>query len=251
MSKPTYRQSSIADFLKCGIYYQFRHKMGLQVQANSSRTVGSVSDQTFNHILIQKMAGKEVTVQEALAVASDNFEKARPETVWDEPADSLKDATLSIVKVFVEQVAPKIQPVAVQETFTHETPEYFLTGTLDYRESSGVIGDAKTSSPQRASSYQVNHRLQPAMYWWATHKTTGIEPTGFRFDIITRTTTRLPDYRFVEGKVTETDIEDLFYAVNRVHTADQAGIYLPAMEGSWQCTKKWCPFWDKCKGRKS
>jgi len=239
----------ILDALKCGLFFKFRHLDKIQSPPNSSLTVGSVSDFTFNHILSEKMNGRQVSSEEAKDLASSEFEKRKGSTQWDEDAGVMKNVTIKIVETFLSKVAPGIFPISVQESFTLETENYFLGGTLDYRQADGLIGDAKTASPQRVSSYSVSYSLQPAMYWWAIEQITGKAPTKFRFDIITRVTNKTPEYKPVEGIVTQNDIEDLFYAINRVNKMVQSGIFLPAAEGAWWCSKKWCPFWNQCKGR--
>lgn len=250
MTKPKYHQSEIKDYLKCGLYHQFRYRDGLRSPSMSAATVGNTVDSTVNHILGQKIKGETTTLEEALDVASANFEAMRPGTVWDESPDQMKNSSMSIVKLFVIQVAPGIQPMTVQENFKIETEHYDLGGTFDYTDIHGYLGDIKTASPTRAKQHVVNGASQPAMYTYAYTALRGTPPKGFKFDIMTRVTNGSPQYIPILGVVTQADQEFFFQTVNAVHKAIQAGVAVPAPEGSWWCSKKWCPYWDRCKGRK-
>lgn len=250
--KPRYHQSEIKDTLKCGIYAEFRYLQGLPTPARSAATVGNVVDSTVNHLLRKKIKGESPTLEEALDVASSEFESRRQSTqIWDEPADQLKDSALTIVKLFQIQVAATIEPETVQEEFVIDTDrDYMLGGTIDYTDKRGFLGDIKTASPTRASSYIVNGALQPALYHYAYTALRGREPVAFRFDVMTRTTNGTTAYKPVSGQVTQADLEFAFRTIDQVHAYRKAGIALPAPEGSWWCSKKWCPFWDLCKGKK-
>ncbi len=56
--------------------------------------------------------------------------------------------------------------------------------------------------------------------------------------LVKPTRNRAPVFQRVEGKVTQADREWLFESVNQVHRAVQAGVALPASEGSWHCSSQ-------------
>lgn len=68
--------------------------------------------------------------------------------------------------------------------------------------------------------------------------------------LVKPTAQKKPILQRVEGKVTNADREWLFDAINQVHKAIQSGVAMPAPEGSWYCSQKWCGYWDQCKGKK-
>jgi len=68
--------------------------------------------------------------------------------------------------------------------------------------------------------------------------------------LVKPTITKGPVLQQVKGKITPTDRAWFFDAVNQVHRAIKAGVALPAPEGAWYCSKKWCGYWEQCKGRK-
>lgn len=250
--KHVYHQSEIADYLKCGIYHQYKFLEGRRAPLKSAATVGLACDGGINHALITKIEGEEASLEEIRDVTATVFDELTPETDWDEPEDLMKDTAIRIVEVFMEQVAPTLSPAGVQVPFQVELEKpYDIGGTIDLIETTGRIHDLKTASPGRVKSHQVNLSLQPAMYTFAASAVYGEPFTEFQFNIITRKVGSSPKYTPTLGTVTARDHEILFDTIDRVHHAIQSGVAVPAPEGSWICTRKWCPFWDICKGRRS
>lgn len=255
LTRPTYHQSELKTFLMCGKRWEFRYVHKIKMPSRSAATIGSSVDAAVSVNLSQKVTSKsDLPIDAVLSACSDDFEKRKTETEWTEeekPGDA-KDAAISVLRVHHAVVAPKISPVTVQEEFVIETDgEFDLAGAIDFTDESGVIGDTKTASRQRASSYVVERSFQPAMYDFAYRALKGAAPTAFRFDVITRPTKLLaPEYKPVQGQVTEQDHQWFFSAITETHKAIKAGVALPAPEGSWYCSQKWCEYWNVCKGRK-
>lgn len=252
MSKPRYRQSQIKDYLRCGIYYEFRYIQGLTSPGNGATTVGSAVDFAVNSSLEQKIkTGSDFSLAEIVSATAQEFDRLAPQTDFKgEDPKEFKTTALQISKLYWENVSPSIQPETVQETFLIDTDSgYQLTGTFDVTDKKGQVRDLKTASPSRAREYDVNTKMQAAMYDWAYEQLRGKPSTGFVFDILTREAK--PRYISISGQVTPENREFLFRTINNFHQAVSAGVALPAPEDVYWCSKKWCPFWDKCKGKKS
>jgi len=255
MNRRIYRQSEIKTFLQCGRKWEFQYLHKIQRPKRAAASIGSSADAAISANLAQKVTtGTDMPMGEVLEICSKDFDERARETIWDEEdtPGPAKDSVIACVTLHHTQVAPKIKPASVQEQFVIETDAGFdLTGTIDLTETSGVIADTKTSSRQRATSHVVERAFQPALYDFAYRAIRGKPSTGFRFDVITRPTARLPaEYKPVQGQVTEADHEWLFSAVGATDKAIAAGVALPAPEGSWFCSEKWCEYWSLCKGRK-
>jgi CRISPR/Cas system-associated exonuclease Cas4 (RecB family) len=254
MHRPRYNQSELKAFLKCGKLWEFRYLRGIKQAPNAALTVGSSVDSAVTANLAQKVvSGTDLSKEEVLDRFSDDFDARKAETEWGEcaPGDQ-KDMGAKLVALHHETVAPKILPETVQESFLLELEgEYDLHGTIDHVEKDGTVVDTKTSRLKYEPD-AIAGSLQPAMYDFAYEATRGRPAKGFRYDVLVKPTqTRGPAFQQVEGKVTNEDREWLFDTINQVHKAIQAGIAMPAPEGSWYCNRKWCGYWDRCKGRKS
>lgn len=204
--------------------------------------------------MVKKVMKQESSLDEVLAVTSDEFEKLAIETEWDadEPKDGAKDQAIKLSRLHFEQVAPQINPVSVQEEFVVEMEglDYDVGGAIDLTDQNGFIRDTKTSSRQASGRYQIERSFQPTMYSFAYEAVHGKKPKGFVFDILKKPSVKLPaEYEQRTGIVTDSDVNWLFNSINRVHTAIGAGVALPAPEGAWWCSKDWCGYWSMCKGK--
>ncbi len=253
MTRRKYHQSEIQTFLKCGKQWEFRYLMGIKTPPRAALTVGSSVDRAVTINLVEKMKNGSLLKKEAVLDAySSDFETRKKETEWGEDdSGKQKDIGAALVSLHCESVAPKIEPASVQEEFVLETDAgYDLGGTIDLTEKSGVVVDTKTAK----SAYDpdaVSGALQPALYDFAYESLNKKPSTGFRYDVLIKPTKTLPARsQTVEGKVTLKDREWLFEAIGQMHKAIEAGVTLPAPEGAWWCSKDWCGYWSRCKGKK-
>lgn len=252
MVRPKYSQSELKTFLKCGKMWEFRYLKGLKKPPSTALTLGSSVDAAVTVNLTQKIeSGSDLSAEEVLDTFSQDFEQRKAETDWgDDDPGAQKDMGVQLVKTHHAEAAPQIQPESVQERFTLETDAgYDLEGVMDLTEKGGVIVDVKTSRIAYGEN-AIEKNFQPALYDFAYEQTRGRKAKGFRYDVLIKPTTRKgPQLQRVEGKVTEEDREWLFDSVNQVHKAIEAGVALPAPEGSWYCSAKWCGYWNECKGK--
>lgn len=253
LERPRYSQSELKTFLKCGRMWEFRYLQGIKTPPTSALTLGSAVDGAVSANLAQKIeSGQDMSTAELLDHYSNEFDQRKYETDWkDEDPGEHKDIGVKLVEVHHREAAPKIEPATVQERFVIETDAgYDLEGTMDLTEKSGMIVDVKTSRTAYSES-AIEKEFQPALYDFAYEQTRGEPAKGFRYDVLVKPTSRRPaELQQVEGKVSACDREWLFGTISQVHKAIQAGVALPAPEGSWYCSAKWCGYWNQCKGRK-
>jgi hypothetical protein len=253
MERLKYSQSELKTFLKCGKMWEFRYLQGKKTPPSSALTLGSSVDTAVTANLLQKIeTGSDMSAEQVLDEFSLDFDLRKSETDWrDEDPGAHKDVGVQLVEAHHREAAPKIKPATVQESFVIETDAgYDLEGVMDLTEQDGTIVDVKTSR----SAYDVNSvekNFQATLYDFAFEHTRGKPASGFRFDVLVKPTARRPaQVQRVEGKVSACDREWLFGSVSQVHKAIQAGVALPAPEGSWYCSSKWCGYWNECKGKK-
>lgn len=249
IKQPEYHQSAINTFLKCPRQYMFRYVMGLKIAPKTALTVGIAFDAAAGHNLKQKIESKtDLPVADVLDAFSTDFDKRAPGTDWDgDDPGAQKDMGARMTKVFHEKGAPKIKPLTVQESFRLETDAgYALGGTFDVVEEGHILRDQKTSKGEYAAD-AVNFEIQPAVYSFAYQAKYGVQPE-FAYDVVTKH--KEPRYQEVKGKVTQTQTEQLFEAVNIMHSQIQRGEFQYAPSGQWFCSKSWCGYWHLCKGKK-
>lgn len=254
MVRPQYNQSELKAYLKCGKMWEFRYLKGIKTPPSAALTLGSSVDTAVTANLSQKIeSGLDLRTDDVLDVYSDDFERRKVETEWmEEDPGHQKDVGAQLVRLHHQLVAPTIQPETVQEQFTLETDAgYDLHGTMDLTEQGGFVVDTKTSRTVYAED-AVAKNFQATLYDFAYESLRRKPAKGFRFDVLIKPTAKKgPTLQQVEAKVTAADRSWLFDGIKQVHKAIQAGVALPAPEGSWYCSKKWCGYWDQCKGRKN
>lgn len=247
-----YHQSEIAVFLKCPKQWEFRYVQGLKTPPKAALTVGSSVDHAVTHNLVEKMkSGTDLPLETVLDAYSTGFEQRANDTEWGEDdRGQQKDMGAQLIKIHHTQAAPKIKPASVQEEFVIETDAgYDLGGTLDLTEKDGTIVDTKTSKTAYAED-AISRALQPAMYDFAFQAIRQKPASGWRYDVLIKPTKTKPaQLQQVSGKVTHDDRTWLFDTINNVHKAINAGVATPAADGAWWCSKDWCGFWDRCKGK--
>lgn len=251
-------QSEIKDFLKCGILYDFKHVQRIKTPPAAVATLGNSFDAGVTRNLIRKIeSGKDLLLNEVLDAYSTDWDIRAPETDFDgEDPGTLKDTGIKMLKLHHENIAPTLDPATVQESFKIETDAGFdIGGTLDITTKDDVIIDNKTCSRARASDYtneKVNHAFQPVMYDFAFEALRGRKAKGFRFDMVLRPSKTLPpEIRQGFAPITDEARNQVFNSIVNVSKAIDAGIALPAAEGSWWCSKDWCGYWNRCKGKRN
>ncbi len=257
-SRPVYHQTEVQTFIKCGKMWEFRYVQGLKLPPSGAMTLGSAIDRAVSGNLSQKiLSGVDLKEDDTLDLFSTDFDARSAETEWEkEEPHSQKDLGVRLLKAHHRFVAPRIEPESVQERFFIQTDAgYDLGGVIDFTEKSGVVGDTKTS--RTAYDERAAYRaLQPAMYDFAYEALRGVKSTGFRYDVLIKSgaSGNVGDHeekrvQQVHAKLGQDDREWLFQTITDVHVAIQAGIALPAPEGSWYCSPKWCGYWNRCKGK--
>lgn len=255
-NRPIYHQSEIHTFLKCGKMWEFRYARGLKLPPRGAMTLGSAVDQAVSLNLSQKIhSGEDISEEQALDAFSSDFDARRSETDWQEESpSSQKDLGVRLVEAHHRGVAPHIKPESVQEKFLIRTDAgYDLGGTIDFTEQSGIVGDTKTSR-FAYNDQSMSKNIQATMYDFAYEALRGRKAAGFRFDVLIKPSTTspksIPRVQQVHAKLGQDDRNWFFDTVSNVDKAIRAGVAMPASEGSWYCSAKWCGYWSLCKGRK-
>jgi CRISPR/Cas system-associated exonuclease Cas4 (RecB family) len=251
-----YHQSEVAQYLKCGKQWEFRHVLGIKAPPRVELTVGRSVDEAITHNLALKVkSGADVSEAEVVDVCATQFDKEAQDTEWragEDPGQE-KDAAIQCVKAYHKEIAPKVQPATVQERFVLETDAgYNLGGTIDLTTKQKIVADTKTSNKvyNEAAIYRA---IQPTLYDYAYEALHGEKAAGFRYDIMIKPTKTMgARIQQVQSKVTKADRQWLFETIHQVHAGIQAGIALPApdLPGVWWCSEKFCGYWSMCKGKK-
>ena len=269
MRKPQLHASHLNMLAKCGIQFQRRYGKTFGVgdkneilPPSTPLAIGTAVHTSVELNLKRKMDGKETTLDHVEAIARDKFaeqwedglllsedETIQEKTIAQTVLDASIDTSVALAGLHWSQVAPGIQPVAVEKKFVlgmNNFP-FDLAGTIDVIEADG-IRDLKTSATKPNSG--ILRSVQNSMYSYARKAETGKLPEKFTMDFLVKTKT--PKVVTISNVPDETMISTLKARIERaaeiieaVKSGRQA--FSPAFDDSWVCTARYCGYARTCK----
>lgn len=251
------RQSHLVQFEMCGEAYRRRYVEGEKDLAGTAALRGSGvhGGAQVNHIQ-KKKSGKDLPKQDIVDAAVAAYEERKSKegfrltpdemSIGVTPALARTVQTITVLTgVYADQVAPGIEPDLIEEKITVEIPgtDVDLAGTLDLSTVDGRIKDFKTSTRSK-SQKDADESSQLTMYDFLYEKKTGRKPSGVDLEVLVDLKT--PKHQRLSTVRTQRDRQVLFNRINVMLNSRKAGIFAPAAVGSWNCSAKWCGFWDTC-----
>ena len=257
----SWNNSKIESILRCAEAFRRRYVEGEIVPPGVAMlrgsTVHAVARENFRARL--EPEGEPFTVEQARDLAATDFAERWAGGVSftdEERAEGLtkvrgetKDAAVDLAGLHAKEVAPCIEPVAVEEQIlvTPKGTNLLLHGTIDLQERVvGGIGirdlKSKTKSPSKT---EADDSPQLTLYALLVTAKTGRPPVNIALDHLVRTPEKHL-LRWVEQR-TERGKEDFQALINRIGAAANAvskGVFLPASERDWFCSPVYCGYYD-------
>lgn len=259
--KPHLSISQINMLQRCGLQYDYRYVQGKRVPPGIAMITGTGVHKAVEVNLTTKRDTGVLLPEDAVADAARDAVNA----AWDEeepmiapeeketPVTVLRgqsvDTSVSLSLLHHREAAPLIVPVELERRFRIETGEfaYDLMGVIDVQEPDRVI-DTKTASKSKTQT-DVDTSIQLTAYHLAIEKLTGEPVTEVGFDVLVAT--KQPKFQPLRSTRSPVDHIRLFNRVARAADVIKAGAFMPAEEGAWVCSPKFCGYWDDCPfGRK-
>lgn len=268
MSKPQLTSSMLGTLARCGIIFQrrFGERFGCWdreeiIPSSIAITTGIAVHSSVQHHMTLKRdypTKSHLVLDECTQWASDEFEKVWSNGILltaDEAATvkqtkgAAKDMAANLAGLHYSQIAPGIEPTAVEEPFVITLKDYpiDLAGRIDIREKQ-VIRDTKTA---RATPKQDDARsLQMAMYSLAHKVLFGKMPLTVNLDYLVKTKT--PKAVTIAAVPKEEWIDPLMRRIENATTIIEAvregkGAFTPCDPNHWQCSERYCGYAKTCK----
>lgn len=257
MTKPHLSGTQLDLYCKCGEAYRRRYPEGQKIppgmaaakgkafhkgaETNFRQKIESHSDLKPSDIVDAAVSAFEAEVANGVELIGD--EKARGQTVV---IGETKDDLVSVVSVHATQQAPEYQPVFVEQSFTLSLPDSSrdLMGVIDLADDLRRVTDFKSAGKSKTQA-DADNSVQLTIYAAGHHALTGKPPSEVRLDTIV--TTKTKTYRNVAASDRGTpDFQALANRIEVVNKGIDAGVFAPAMPGSWWCSPKWCGYWSTC-----
>ncbi len=233
--------SSINTFFDCSMKWYYRKVLRLPEARSSALGVGTAVHSALVENFRQKIETREDLPAEGVqAMFIDAFTE-QLDTITlakNESADELKNMGEVMVRLFMHQAAPAIEPAAVEEPVAGVIGDVPVHGYIDVRDTAGRIIDIKTAA-KRPSGMMPAYRLQIATYAMLHPAASGLATLS----TLTKTKTLALHQDTVEITPADRKLTTRLYSIARDQMA--AGVYAPN-RASFLCSRKYCGHWERC-----
>ena len=181
-------------------------------------------------------------VMDAFVTSWDN---RKPDTKFfpsDKPED-LREVGIRSIENCMKDIAPTIQPKAVQEELSFETNEAKIVQYADLITEEGIIIDNKTAGRSPGNQISHDHLMQLTMYGMGYESKNIFKPKELGLDYMIKTKT--PKVHRVRWKPNKGNIAIANSTIGQVKKSIEKGIFIPN-RGSFMCTKRFCGYWKEC-----
>ena len=245
-------QSSLETYLKCGVLSRFireeRHRWSTVSMAIGTSMHEAVAEDS---ILLAK-GGARPNFEAFLEFAIHVLEREFDTTEMDEAASERARAKSIYLRRAAAQWfrdlrrADDAKIVAVEKPIVTrwKKSKIELAGTIDLIIEE-LVGDLKTGRKWSANDVETSRQL--SLYAILYRGVFGQYPKGVFVDNVYGFAKGRPGSERTFGWRGEPHARAFRETVLAANAAREKGVELPAPAGSWYCSKKWCPFFRKCK----
>ena len=239
--------SQINTYLRYPMQYYYRYIRDLKLPPKSVLTLGSSVHAGIAHNYTQKKeTKKDLKIDEVLDAYSQSWELGIKETEWqkDELPGKIKDQGIDVLKVYHQEISPKIQPIEVEQKYeiNFGNVDYTFVGYMDLLDDKGRIVDHKTTArtPSKISS---DHRLQLTGYSLLHLVSKGKQEKKVRIDYMVKNCKA--KVVTLEDKIRRADIDRLLKLMGYVSKAIEQKMFYPQPH-NFMCSAKNCGYWELC-----
>jgi len=230
--------SQVSQFLDCQARWYYSHVAGLPDPPTGSLALGKALHHAAAIYLNCRSQGDMPTAAEIGesfgATLKDELRAAelRPD---EDPAALLTDG-LAMLAMWCGQIAPAIEPSAVELQVDGQIGHQHVRGIVDVIDTHGVVIDLKTST-KKPGAISASYTLQLTTYGMLAGKR--------ECKLITLARTRTPSWCQHSFTLTPNHTQYAATLYDMAAEAMASGLYLPN-RGSNLCSRKYCAFWREC-----
>ena len=250
-------KTMIIMFFRCPAQFERRYVRNEIIPPGIAARQGSAVHKGAEVNHIQKITTKvDLAVEDIQDAARDHYIHLIKEEGVFIPADKVSgknrllaeglDNTTRLAKLYAEEVAPKINPVMVEEKLFWDHPETGipLSGTLDVLTEDNHLPDIKTSGKAKTQK-EVDVSIDLTMYAGLVANHTGKWPNKVSLEVLVNS--RTPKYQCLESTRGPNDFFVLVQRVKVVWAQIQTGLFPPCAPDFWMCSPDWCGYYNSCR----
>lgn len=245
----SYSQASC--WQRCHKQWFYRYIEGLKIPPSGAQAQGKGVHKAQEVNFEQKIESKEDLPESDIVDAfSDSWDSQLDEglNLGDDKPGELKDQGVQLTKLYHAEIAPKIEPVAVEQKFKieFEDTNWSVIGYIDVRGTTKTH-DTKTigKSPPKIMGYD----FQSATYWIGEKYGLGVKPQPFEYNYLVKNKKpksvdiEVPDQSQWEQRT----LQKYADVAIEIHSALKSGIFA-THENHNLCSPRWCGYYSKCFG---
>ena len=235
--------SQIRKYMTCGMQYYFRYVEGIPEKMGSAVLRGTSVDNAANeHFSLQAQTNNGLTQSQFVDFAVDVHEKEQDSDTFDWEKDDItkdksKDRTSKLAATYHKDFGDKFKAKEVQvELVQVDNDGEEFKGFADFITVDGVIVDNKVK--KRNVTPDLTRDVQLVKY----ADMANVDKVGMAVvqDLDT------PKTFYHHAEVTQDHKDRVNKRIEHVKSGINNQVVMPAPEGSWACTQKWCSFWEIC-----
>jgi len=247
MSKPRLSVTQINMLSRCSLQWWWRYGKGIKSPPGVALVLGRGTHAAVEADLVNKMEwGELLDEEEVKATAADAtrriWQEMEPVRTDEDPDEGgTVDTAVSLASLHHRQVAPALEPTAVEETFVLEMDgfPFDLTGVKDIKEK-GRIRDTKTSSKTPQADEAAKSIQLTAYHLDETAR--GNADNEVVLDFLVKSKT--PKAVSLTATRTEEDHRRFLARVEAAAKVIETGAFYPTDPGSWACSSRFCSYFD-------
>jgi len=233
--------SSLNQFIDCEARWFYRRVLELPETRGAALGLGTAVHEAVIENFRQKIETKrDLPTDGVTALFIDAMNRQLDEITLtkDESADELKQCGEVMTRVYMDQVAPRVQPAAVEMPVQGMIGDVAVRGFVDIMDVNGDIIDLKTAS-KKPSSISAGYRAQVATYSMLAPGASG----RARLDTLTKTKTVSSHEQTIQIGEADRKFSTRLYSIAQEKM--RTGLFAPN-RSSHLCSRKYCSFADRC-----
>jgi len=239
--------SQIAAYQKCGRQWMYHYVYRIKTPYSPSLVLGQSIHEALEINYKNKMFYQEdLSWSDVESHFVDAVRAREQETQWaDSSQEEIIETGRKALKLYYDTVAVKIIPAQVEQKFTFPImPGWEMTGIIDLIDSEGVIVDHKTSSKTSWNREKADRALGITIYAMSVSESRNLSQV-VRIDSIVCAKKEPKIEQFPSMRHAD-DFARAMTVIRSMIKGLQAGIYMPAQEDHWCCSKKFCGYFERC-----
>jgi RecB family exonuclease len=238
--------SQVRTFMDCSARWWYKYGLSLPDPKGASLVRGIVVHRMAEIYLRARFAGASPEPDDLAGAFDQVWEETAAEASFqpDEDLDKLKLQTATLTRMYLDDVAPEIEPAivdgvpAIEMRVSGQIAGVNVRGIVDLLDAAGRICDLKTAS-RKPSGIAADYAFQIATYAEIAPQVTGDA------QLVTLVATKIPQLVTMAYRVSDADRAYARAIYPRVQDAMRAGVVTPN-RGSNLCSRKHCNFWAAC-----